>query len=110
MNDSWAWWLFFVGLGLGVAVYWLMAGRVRRTDDDLAAGEQVAEAEWIGRSLAQGEREIPVSLVAQVLELHRRYLEGAEPAFGSVSGTDETPVERDRAGREMPEPHVHQPG
>ncbi|HEX5465722.1 MAG TPA: hypothetical protein VFW92_03500 [Candidatus Limnocylindrales bacterium] len=79
MNDAWGWWLFFVGLGVGVAVYWLLAGRIRRTEDDVAADEQAAEAAWISRTIVQGDGEAPPELVAQILELHRRYLDGEGP-------------------------------
>jgi hypothetical protein len=83
MNDAWGWWLFFVGLGLGVAVYWLLAGRIRRSEEDLAAEERAAEAGWISELIAQGGGEAPIKLVDQILELHRRYLDGDGPVLAS---------------------------
>lgn len=79
MGEAWGWWLFFVGLALGVAGYWLVSGRVQRADDDLAADERANEAAWISRTVASWGGEAPADLVAQVLDLHRRYLGGAAP-------------------------------
>jgi hypothetical protein len=138
MNDAWGWWLFFVGLGLGVAVYWLMAGRMRRTEEDLADDERAAEAGWISELIAQGGGEVPVKLVDQILELHRRYLDGdgpslapdeasqpsgdgpgpgrrttvaAEPAAPDPASAGHHPdMEGHRAHREAPEAHLGQPG
>ena len=124
MNDAWGWWLFFVGLGVGVAVYWLLAGRIRRTEDDLAADERMAEADWISATIDQGGGEAPAELVAQILELHRRYLDGDGPlltpddgpgpvaSLGTGAGprTDPAYVEGDRAGGEAPDAHVGQAG
>ena len=89
MNDAWGWWLFFVGLGVGVAAYWLLAGRIRRSEDDVAADEQSTEASWISATIEAGGGEAPAELVAQVLELHRRYLDGDAP--------DLTPAETPQA-------------
>ena len=79
MGEAWGWWLFFVGLALGVAGYWLVSGRVQRADDDLAADERANEAAWISHTVASWGGEAPADLVAQVLDLHRRYLGGAAP-------------------------------
>lgn len=138
MNDAWGWWLFFVGLGLGVAVYWLLAGRMRRSEEDLAADERTAEAGWISELIAQGGGEAPVKLIDQILELHRRYLDGDGPVLASeevpeppsdrgmpdpnvppggeqpapavASGGHDPDVEGDRPHREAPEAHLGQPG
>ncbi len=88
MGEAWGWWLFFVGLALGVAGYWLVSGRVQRADDDLAADERANEAAWISRTIASWGGEAPADLVAQVLDLHRRYLGGAAPLLAP----DEEPV------------------
>lgn len=79
MGDPWGWWLFFVGLAIGIAGYWLVSGRVQRADDDVAADERVNEAGWISRTIASWGGEAPADLVEQVLDLHRRYLAGAAP-------------------------------
>jgi hypothetical protein len=136
MNDAWAWWLFFVGLGVGIAVYWLVSGRVRRTDEDEAADEQALEAEWISETIEAAGGTAPADLVGQVLDLHRRYLDGdlgtlapeqappaelpaspadvASPAHPSADagrdGRDRPDVERDRAEREPAEAHLGQAG
>jgi hypothetical protein len=79
VGEAWGWWLFFVGLALGIAGYWLVSGRVQRADDDLAADERATEATWISRTVASWGGEAPADLVEQVLDLHRRYLGGAAP-------------------------------
>lgn len=128
MNDAWGWWLFFVGLGVGVAVYWLLAGRIRRTEDDLAQDEQAAEAAWISATITQGGGEVPNELVAQIIELHRRYLDGdgptlapndvedapapeeQGPASAEASVRDDPDMEGDHPQGEAPEAHLGQPG
>jgi hypothetical protein len=134
MNDAWAWWLFFLGLGVGVAVYWLVAGRVHRTDDDMAADERAAEAGWISETIDAAGGEAPVDLVAQVLDLHRRYLDGdlgtlapdelpaetpeqhadepVEASTGEAHGSarDQPHVERDRSEGEPAEAHLGKTG
>ncbi len=139
MNDAWGWWLFFVGLGVGIAGYALVRATIRRSDDDEAADERANEAEWIARTIEAWGGEAPADLVGQILDLHVRYLEGdgflapdgpppepaltpapeiaqagplpAEPATGSADGRGHAPdVQRDRPGGEAPEVHVSQAG
>jgi hypothetical protein len=121
MNDSYTWWLFFVGLAVGIAGTWLVLGRVRRNEDDIAGDERSLEANWIGDTIRHWGGEVPVELVDQILELHRRYtlneaplLAPLEPIGGAPaaagSGGDTPPVEGDGARRETPEAHVGQPG
>ena len=127
MGEAWGWWLFFVGLALGVAGYWLVSGRVQRADDDLAADERANEAAWISRTVASWGGEAPADLVAQVLDLHRRYLGGAAPLLapdeppppddpeaveGVASGVpgDAPDMEGDGAHGQAAEPHVHEAG
>ncbi len=139
MNDAWGWWLFFVGLGLGIAGYALVRATIRRTDEDEAADERANEAEWITRTIESWGGEAPADLVAQVLELHVRYLagdgflapEGLPPAPVDAAGaaalaSESAPpapvgasagrrghapdVQRDRAGGEATEVHVSQAG
>ncbi|HXR27918.1 MAG TPA: hypothetical protein VN771_08625 [Candidatus Baltobacteraceae bacterium] len=98
MGEAWGWWLFFVGLALGVAGYWLVSGRVQRADDDLAADERANEASWISRTVASWGGEAPADLVAQVLELHRRYLGGAAPLLAP----DEPPPPDGYPGQDEP--------
>ncbi len=127
VGEAWGWWLFFVGLALGIAGYWLVSGRVQRADDDLAADERANEAAWISRTVASWGGEAPADLVAQVLDLHRRYLGGSapllapeeppppeepqEPAGIPGSGAaDATDVEGDGAHGQAAEPHIDQAG
>ena len=126
MGEAWGWWLFFVGLALGVAGYWLVSGRVQRADDDLAADERANEAAWISRTVASWGGEAPADLVAQVLDLHRRYLGGAAPLLApdepppdepeamegvaSAAPTDAPDMEGDGAHGQAAEPHVDEAG
>ena len=127
VGEAWGWWLFFVGLALGIAGYWLVSGRVQRADDDLAADERTNEAAWISRTVASWGGEAPADLVAQVLDLHRRYLGGAAPllapeeppppeepqaAAGSTESgaADTTDVEGDGAHGQAAEAHVDEAG
>ena len=127
MGEAWGWWLFFVGLALGVAGYWLVSGRVQRADDDLAADERANEAAWISRTVASWGGEAPADLVAQVLDLHRRYLGGAAPLLApdeaappdepeamegvaSAAPADAPDMEGDGAHGQAAEPHVDEAG
>lgn len=130
MGEAWGWWLFFVGLALGIAGYWLVTGRVQRADDDLAADERANEATWISRTVASWGGEAPADLVEQVLDLHRRYLGGAaplltpdeqpapddEPAAGgpavsaSAGPTDAPDMQRHGAQGQATEAHVDETG
>jgi len=120
MGEAWGWWLFFVGLALGVAGYWLISGRVQRADDDLAADERANEAAWISRTVASWGGEAPADLVAQVLDLHRRYLAGAAPLLApdgpppagplDLAAGDAADVEGDGAHGQPTEAHLDEAG
>ena len=134
VGEAWGWWLFFVGLALGVAGYWLVSGRVQRADDDLASDERANEAAWISRTVASWGGEAPADLVAQVLDRHRRYLGGAAPLLApeeppppdeaaaveappatdgvpsSAAPADAPDMEGDGAHGQAAEPHVDEAG
>jgi hypothetical protein len=76
MNEGFAWWLLIAGIGIGVALSWLIMGRLRRADDDVDDLERVEEAAWISRSIGAYGGVAPPALVEEILELHRHYLEG----------------------------------
>jgi hypothetical protein len=79
MSDPFAFWVFLVILVSATAVIWAIVGRVARQDDDLAADERAVEAEWISDTIGRWGGDVPVAVVNQVLEMHRRYLDG--PGF-----------------------------
>jgi hypothetical protein len=122
VGEAWGWWLFFVGLALGIAGYWLVSGRVQRADDDVAADERANEATWISRTVASWGGEAPADLVEQVLDLHRRYLGGAAPLLtpdeqpapddAPASGGlgDATDVQGDGAHGQAAEAHIDKAG
>ncbi|MFI5261786.1 MAG: hypothetical protein ACHQZR_04470 [Candidatus Limnocylindrales bacterium] len=122
MGDPWGWWLFFVGLALGIAGYWLVTGRVQRADDDIAADERANEAAWISRTIASWGGEAPADLIEQVLDLHRRYLLGAAPLLtpdeplptapdaDDASGGHAADVQGDGAQGQPAEAHIGQAG
>jgi hypothetical protein len=69
-------WLLVLGIAAGAAVTWVVIGTISRNDDEVAAEEQVAEAEWIARTIEEHGGRAPSELVTQILALHRRYLQG----------------------------------
>lgn len=69
-------WLLVLGIAAGAAVTWVVIGTISRNDDEVAAEEQVAEAEWIARTIEEHGGRTPSQLVTQILALHRRYLQG----------------------------------
>ena len=115
MSDPVSFWIFLVLLSGAVAVIWLLTAHVARRDEDLAADERAIEAGWIAETIERWGGDVPLPVVEQVLDLHRRYLEGpppelpAEPAAPSSAG-DDTPMQRHDAGREAPEADVGQVG
>jgi hypothetical protein len=69
-------WLLVLGIAAGAAVTWVVIGTISRNDDEVATEEQVAEAEWIARTIEEHGGRVPSQLVTQILALHRRYLQG----------------------------------
>ena len=115
MSDPFSFWIFLILLSGAVAVIWLLTGHVARRDDDLAADERAIEAAWIAETIERWGGDVPLPVVEQVLDLHRRYLEGtppelpAEPPAPSSAG-DDALVQGHDAGREAPEADVGQAG
>jgi hypothetical protein len=98
MNDEWQWWALLLGIGLGIAGYWLVRERLPRREEDLDEVERAAESAWISRTVERMGAEAPPEVVSAVLELHREYLAERVPAPGwaaPVPSGDEadTPVE-----------------
>jgi hypothetical protein len=79
MSEPFAFWVFLVILFGATAVVWAITGRVARRDDDLAADERAIESDWISETIGRWGGDVPVPVVTQVLDLHRRYLDG--PGF-----------------------------
>jgi hypothetical protein len=107
MNDGYAWWLVIVGIAVGLALAWLVAGRLPRREDDVDEDERIAEADWISRSLESAGGNAPVPLVEQVLELHARYLESGSALSPLPSGAfraDEHEAWQPRPGTGQPAP------
>jgi hypothetical protein len=93
MNDGFAWWLLIAGIGIGVALAWLIMGRLARADDDVDEDERAAEAAWISRSIAAYGGSAPPALVEEILDLHRHYLAGPglEPSWESSAALAAAP-------------------
>ena len=87
MSEPFAFWVFLVILFGATAVIWAIAGRVARHDDDLAADERAIEAGWISETIGRWGGDVPEPVVTQVLDLHRRYLDG--PGFDLDESDDE---------------------
>jgi hypothetical protein len=69
-------WLLIVGIAAGAAVMWLVIGTLARNDDETDAEERQLEAGWIADTIEQHGGRAPVTLIEQILALHRRYLQG----------------------------------
>ena len=98
MNDEWQWWALLLGIGLGIAGYWLVRERLPRREEDLDEVERAAEAAWISRTVERMGAEAPPEVVSAVLELHREYLAERVPApgwtaAGSPDDRSDTPLE-----------------
>jgi hypothetical protein len=118
MNDGFAWWLLIAGIGIGVALAWLIMGRLARADDDVDEDERAEEAAWISRSIAAYGGSAPPALVEEILELHRHYLAGpglelsgetpaglaAAPDGRGLEAEDASDEEKTRAEREAAMP------
>lgn len=90
MAEPFAFWIFLVILFGAAAIVWALTGRVARGDDDLAADERAIEAGWISETIGRWGGDVPEPVVSQVLDLHRRYLEG--PGFEpTTDDMEETP-------------------
>lgn len=100
MNEGFAWWLLIAGIGIGVALSWLIMGRLRRAEDDVAERERTEEAAWISRSIATYGGVAPPALVEEVLELHRHYLEG--PGLEPSDDPDPYPDGEEAAAVDVP--------
>jgi hypothetical protein len=86
MSEPFAFWIFLVILFGATAVVWVITGRVARRDDDLAADERAIESDWISETIGRWGGDVPVPVVTQVLDLHRRYLDG--PGFDLDDAAD----------------------
>ena len=111
MGEPWQWWALILGLGLGAGIYWLVRERLPRSEDDLDAVEQAAEARWISGIVGRMGGDAPPEVVGLVLELHREYLHERLPAeieeAGSESGAEvagEAAAEPEPKAAAQPEP------
>lgn len=110
MSDPFSFWVFLALLSGTAAVVWLLTGRAARHDDDLEADERAAEAVWIAETIERWGGDVPEPVVEQVLDLHRRYLEGVPPTTATEPSTgDDAAMQRHDAGGEAPKADVHQP-
>ncbi len=98
-------WLLILGIAAGAAVVWLAVGTIARSDDEVAAPERKAEAEWIARTIDEHGGRAPTLLVEQILGLHRRYLRG-----GSVMPVPVSPEAALDAADEAPDAAEEAPG
>ena len=89
-------WLLIVGIAAGAAVMWLVIGTLARNDDEVDAAERQLEAGWIAETIEHHGGRAPVTLIEQVLALHRRYLQGG-PGIPVPQGEPEEPGEADEA-------------
>ena len=74
MNDGYLWWLILVGAVITLAVVWVVAARLPRSEADVGSEERPAEAAWISETIERFGGVAPPELVEEVLELHAEYL------------------------------------
>jgi hypothetical protein len=100
VNDSYIWWLLILGIGIGVALVWLVLVRMPREEGDVDAIERDAEASWISRTIESDGGIAPEPLVAEILELHQAYLNagGATPVLPDTPFEDIEEQEEAAAG------------
>lgn len=79
MNDGATWWYLVVGIAVGIAIAWLVGGRLARDDVVASREERRDEAAWISSTIERHGGVAPQLLVEEVLELHRAWLDGTEP-------------------------------
>lgn len=97
MNDGYAWWLFLVGLAVGLALMWLALARLPRDEDDIDVDERAMEADWISGTIEVRGGICPQPLAAEVLDLHHEYLVssgGGLAARTRAAYRDQEPDER----------------
>lgn len=75
MTEQFIGWALMLGLVVGGALVWFAVGRLPRSGEEIPPQERAAEAEWIGRVIAERGGLAPADLVEEVLELHAEYLE-----------------------------------
>jgi hypothetical protein len=109
MIETWALWLFIVGLIAGGVITWLAMVRLPRGEDDVSAAERPAEAAWISRVIERGGGVAPVSLVEEVLDLHQAYLSDPRHAQVPVSWVPVSPAAPMTAGYPGMPPGTAQP-
>jgi hypothetical protein len=82
VNDGYLWWLILVGAVITLAVVWVVAARLPRSESDVGAEERSAEAAWISETIERFGGVAPPELVEEVLELHAEYL--ASPRLARI--------------------------
>ena len=93
MNDGYLWWLILVGAVITLAVVWVVAARLPRSESDVGAEERSAEAAWISETIERFGGVAPPELVEEVLELHAEYL--ASPRLARIPDRAEEAVAND---------------
>jgi hypothetical protein len=76
MNDGFSWWLVVLGIAVGIGVVWLFTVRLPVNESDADEAETIEEAGWISETIESWGGVAPAPLVQEVLQLHRRYLDG----------------------------------
>jgi hypothetical protein len=78
MTEQYIGWALVLGLVVGGALVWYAVGRLPHSGEQTTDAERQAEAEWISEQIAAHEGNAPAELVAEVLDLHGRYLDREE--------------------------------
>ncbi len=92
MNDGFSWWLVVLGIAVGIGLVWLFTVRLPVSESDIDEEETVEEAGWISETIESLGGVAPAPLVQEVLELHKRYLDGDRSTVVPDDGADAVPL------------------
>jgi hypothetical protein len=101
VNDGFSWWLVVLGIAVGIGLVWLFTVRLPVSESDIDEEETVEEAGWISETIESWGGVAPAPLVQEVLELHKRYLDGDRS--GAMPNDVEPDAEVDAAYAPPPE-------
>jgi hypothetical protein len=101
MNDGFSWWLVVLGIAIGIGLVWLFTVRLPVSESDIDAEETVEEAGWISETIESWGGVAPAPLVQEVLELHRRYLNGDRSVPGAPDEVEPSDGPADAPAAEM---------
>jgi hypothetical protein len=101
MNDGFSWWLVVLGIAVGIGLVWLFTVRLPVGESDIDEEETIEEAGWISETIESWGGVAPAPLVQEVLELHKRYLNGDRSTPASNDDLPNVPADAAAAPPEI---------